>query len=604
MFAAVAVVVCLAGLEGLLALAGVKPASASRDPYAGFTPTVPHFVVERGAGGVERVSVAPAKRDVLNPITFEARKPAGTYRIVCLGGSTTYGRPFFDMTSFPGWLRAFLPVADASRRWEVINAGAISYASYRVAGLMDELARFEPDLVVVYAGHNEFLERRTYADVLKTPGPLRDAAGLVSRTRIGGVVQGALERAGVLGAAGARVVTAKVGDEVARIPINAVGPEAYRRDDVFRAEVLAHFRASLERIVATARRTGARVVFVTPVSNLRDLTPFKSENRANLTPPERESWQARFRRGVELQAAGDAAGAVTAFEAARSIDGRHAGLLYRLARATADVGDLEGARRLYALARDEDVVPLRALSETVAIVRGMARREGVDVVDFEAELGASAERGAPGVESFCDHVHMTSEAYRGLALRLVAWMSEEGIARPSAAWGEGAIEAVTREVEAKVDRRLHARELRTLSEAMERLNQMTMAVVCARRAVALTPEDGAAWAALGARALRAGRGAEASEAYREALDRAPDDLGSRDGLGAALLLEGKAAEALPCFELVLRAAPRAAAVHARRGRALEMLGRREDAAAAFRTALELEPAQVEARDGLARVDAR
>ncbi|MFW6168867.1 MAG: hypothetical protein ACODAD_00150 [Planctomycetota bacterium] len=61
-------------------------------------------------------------------------------------------------------LREFLPVAHPSRRWEVVNAGGVGYASYRVAKLMEELVRYEPDLFIIYSGHNEFLKRRTYAD--------------------------------------------------------------------------------------------------------------------------------------------------------------------------------------------------------------------------------------------------------------------------------------------------------------------------------------------------------------------------------------------------------------------------------------------------------
>ena len=127
-------------------------------PDAGFTPQVPHFHVETNAAGEALVTVVPNKRESVNDQTFPRHKKPGTYRIVCLGGSATYGRPFFDHTSFAGWLRAFLPKADPSRKWEVINAGAISYASYRVKGLMAELAQYEPDLFIAYMGHNEFLE--------------------------------------------------------------------------------------------------------------------------------------------------------------------------------------------------------------------------------------------------------------------------------------------------------------------------------------------------------------------------------------------------------------------------------------------------------------
>ena len=161
---------------GLLVLAelvlwagGVRPAYFRRDPYAGFTPNVRHFQEEAEPGGNSMVTIVPSKRETLNPIRFPARKPPGTFRIVCLGGSATYGRPFFDHTSFAGWLRALLPRADSSRKWEVINAGAISYASYRVKGIMAELAEYQPDLFIAYMGHNEFLERRTYAGVLQAP---------------------------------------------------------------------------------------------------------------------------------------------------------------------------------------------------------------------------------------------------------------------------------------------------------------------------------------------------------------------------------------------------------------------------------------------------
>jgi len=80
-------------------------------------------------------------------------------------------------------LRELLPAADGSRRWDVINAGGISYASYRVARLMEELIEYEPDLFVIYCGHNEFLERRTYESIIDTPQSVRDFESILSVTR-------------------------------------------------------------------------------------------------------------------------------------------------------------------------------------------------------------------------------------------------------------------------------------------------------------------------------------------------------------------------------------------------------------------------------------
>ena len=88
------------------------------------------------------------------------------------------------MTSFCGWLRELLPVADPNQKWELINAGGISYASYRVAALTEELVEYEPDVLIVYCGQNEFLERRTYSGIIDMPESVRGLGAILSRTRI------------------------------------------------------------------------------------------------------------------------------------------------------------------------------------------------------------------------------------------------------------------------------------------------------------------------------------------------------------------------------------------------------------------------------------
>ena len=83
-----------------------------------------------------------------------------------MGGSTTFGRPYDDATSFCGWLRELLPELEPAHEWEVVNAGGVSYASYRVSLLMEELVKYDPDIFVIYSGQNEFLEDRTYRDII------------------------------------------------------------------------------------------------------------------------------------------------------------------------------------------------------------------------------------------------------------------------------------------------------------------------------------------------------------------------------------------------------------------------------------------------------
>ena len=63
-----------------------------------------------------------------------------------LGGSTVQGRPFSIETAFSTWLELSLTAADPSRIWQVVNCGGVSYASYRLAPIVDESSCYKPDL--------------------------------------------------------------------------------------------------------------------------------------------------------------------------------------------------------------------------------------------------------------------------------------------------------------------------------------------------------------------------------------------------------------------------------------------------------------------------
>ena len=159
--------------ESCAALFGAE-AGSTGDPFVGFASrahlyeAVPEATADLSPAAL--LETTPERRRWVHHTRFTPDKPHGQFRIFSIGGSTTYGRPYDgDLVSFPGWLRLLLPAVDPSRPWEVINAGGISYASYRAALVMEELVAYEPDLFIVYTGHNEFLERRTYSALLSAP---------------------------------------------------------------------------------------------------------------------------------------------------------------------------------------------------------------------------------------------------------------------------------------------------------------------------------------------------------------------------------------------------------------------------------------------------
>ena len=127
LFTIIIVAAFFGAMEVVLAVAGVRPLLLTEDPFVGFAENVPQFVPDIRPDGTPILRTARNKRILFNYQEFPRDKADNSYRIFCMGGSTTYGRPYFDEVSFCGWLRAYLQAADPARNWEVINAGGLGY---------------------------------------------------------------------------------------------------------------------------------------------------------------------------------------------------------------------------------------------------------------------------------------------------------------------------------------------------------------------------------------------------------------------------------------------------------------------------------------------
>jgi tetratricopeptide (TPR) repeat protein len=616
-------------LESFLFAADVTPILRGQDPYVGFSGYIQLYVKERTKGEPAMRITAPNKAHIFNPQRFTEQKTAGTYRIFCLGGSTTYGRPYDDTTSFCGWMRAFLPVADPSRAWEVINAGGISYASYRVALLMEELVRYEPDLFIIYTGHNEFLERRTYGEILEMPALLRELDAILAHTRIYAVLHRFLRDS----SESSPDKRPELPAEVHAVLDASVGPDDYTRDDEGQLKVLEHYRFNLGRMVESATASGADAIFVAPASNLASCAPFKSEHRSGLKPDQLERWRERMVEAEIAYSDGRSGDALSLVDEALAIDDRYAESHYFRGRALASLLRNEAAKTAFARARDEDVCPLRALSPMDAIVTEVTREKDVPLVDFRAVVERLSPGGVPGDEMFLDHVHPTVEGNRLLALALLDNMAERGIVDLSPAWDDAAIREVAETVESQLDPATRASALRNLAKVLSWAGKFEEAAELAQRALEVSPDDAEAHYVLGVSLDEEGRHEEAFSQYELAtrmnpdhasahlnlglafwerrgdmerarfhLERAvriqPGDSRGQKALGIVLSQLGRLAEARDHLERSIRSDPSDPQAHYDLGTVVGKLGDGEKAATHYRAAIALEPDYAEAHNNL------
>ena len=456
----VGLVVCVlffAVLEITLRIAGWPPRDFPADPFVGYSGTSPLYEVNDGVA-----TTVEHKIHWFNLVHFKAHKPRGTYRIFCFGGSTTYGSPYDKDASFTRWLEDLLEASAPGKEFEVINAGGLSYASYRIVHLVRETLQYNPDLVVIYTGHNEFLERRTYSNLF-AQGPiliaLRSAVeelsiyhalkalltpllpdlGKNQPVRTGEALQ---EQDVEPSASKQEEASSHIEQENLPVEVRTildegvVGPEAYVRDEQFHENVIRHFSFNMKRIVSLCKDAGIPVILVEPASKLNDCPPFRSQHGAGLGEQEIRSMDEQHDSVHELLKERRFSEALSLVEEDIRQDPLYAEFHYLRGKALLGLGRNSEALESFVKARDLDVCPLRCISALEDRIREIARGNDVLLVPFRESVFQHArengsKNGVPGKESFLDHVHPTLELHQKLAELILATMIDHRLVVPS-----------------------------------------------------------------------------------------------------------------------------------------------------------------------------
>ncbi|MDP6467038.1 MAG: hypothetical protein QF918_04840 [Pirellulaceae bacterium] len=422
----VAELICRANGWGL-----VEEAS---DPFVGFAAERPLFALNEAT---KRYEIARSRQAYFRPDSFAADKGEREFRIFCLGGSTVQGRPYAIETSFTTWLELSLHATDDRRDWKVVNCGGISYASYRLAPIMRELLAYQPDLFVVYTGHNEFLEDRAYQSVKQTPQLIARLHGWSSRWQFYNLCRLAwLSRDAANHVSSSQQVAVQpgVGQAQLSLEVDALldyrgGLDDYHRDDAWHRDVAAHYEFNLHRMVVMARQANVPLLLVNPTSNLKDCPPFKFTNLETLSPMRRSQFeqlweQAKDERQLDRRA--------DLLRQAIALDDRHAGAHYLLGNTLLSQRRPALARQALVRAVEEDVCPLRMTTPLYAALARVANQTRTPLVDVRALFDSRVPNQITGDEMLLDHIHPTISGHQLIADALLEQMVAERLITPRA----------------------------------------------------------------------------------------------------------------------------------------------------------------------------
>lgn len=328
-------------------------------------------------------------QEKLTAVAEQLRDVDSSFNIYYLGGSTLAG--VIPQISIPQVVEASLDTSSAELP---INSFNLAIGGANLESQLENLQivladreTYKPSAVVIYSGHNEFLQYHQPYGSASLPE----------------VADWFLLHSQLLQWLSARFGWYRF--ELAERNYFDVPLFAEAEYD----EVAANYERRLQETVDTLGTLGIPVIVSTLAGNYADWAPNRSvycddssmqaEFSAAMDTGQRAMVEARFTDALQ------------AYEAALQICDRFAEAHYQKGVALRASGQAANAARSFELASGFDRMPIRALPRQNAFIRGLSGQEGVSVVDSVAILRGHAEQGLIGFNLMIDGHHPNARGY-------------------------------------------------------------------------------------------------------------------------------------------------------------------------------------------------
>lgn len=376
----------LGGLEWLLRFTPVYqryPLVIDAPGMPGYLQTNPELIKRYFANPAQAPDLAIDTQYIL------AKKPQGQVRIVLQGGSSAAGFPYGRFGSPAAMLQQRLKRLYPEQDILVINTAMSAVNSYTLRDLSKEVLALEPDLIIVYAGHNEYLGIMGVGSALLGAGS-HSSKWLYLKLRqlalfqLGQQLFNSLSRADVASPTNERTMMARIAAE-----------QYIELDSALYQAGIAQFQANMQALARTYQRAGVPLIVSTLASNERQ-APFVSSKAA-------------------LALAEESAAAIAALQHALQQDSRVASWHFQLAKLLLAAGDSDNARQHFQLAREHDLLRFRAPMAINQQLGTLAADFKLDLVDSEQALRQEAAEGIIGYDLMLEHLHPNARGYFLLA---------------------------------------------------------------------------------------------------------------------------------------------------------------------------------------------
>ena len=313
---------------------------------------------------------------------FDIQKKNNTIRVFILGGSSAAGYPFTPNGSFARYIKKRLELVYENKNIEVINCAMAAINSYALLDMMPGVLEQKPDIILIYAGHNEYygalgagsleslgnsrwlvntmLKANKYKTVQLMRNIIKSAMSLFSSEN---------KKSGTLMARMAEDQMIELGSSVYQTGVN-------------------QFKGNLDDMLKMASDANIPVIISDLASNLKDQFPFVSID-------ENDEFSAKYN--------------------------------YEMGKKYVSENKTQIALEYFIKAKDLDALRFRAPSEINSTIKQLSEKYNFSIVSSKDKFNQLSPDGIVGANFMTDHLHPTITGYQEIGELFINKMLEENL---------------------------------------------------------------------------------------------------------------------------------------------------------------------------------
>ncbi|RJP72727.1 MAG: hypothetical protein C4539_03180 [Ignavibacteriales bacterium] len=300
---------------------------------------------------------------------FDKIKKENAFRVFVIGESSAAGFPSTPNGSFSNYLNDRLKLVYPESKIEVINCGITAINSYTWLDLLPGIIEQKPDLIIIYGGHNEYYGALGVASTVNF-GSTRSLVKFslwLDNFKVTELTRNLIRK--ISGWFGSDDVSKTNSTMMARL---SQGQMVGYQSEIFRKGI-EQFEENMREILKLARQNKIPVILSTLVSNLKDQTPFVSE------------------------------------ETKESPDANN---FFNQAKKKLSEEKIREADSLFRLAKDLDLLKFRAPEAFNSVIKKLAEEFNFPVAEIDSAFAKESLNSIIGNDLMTDHLHPTLSGYK------------------------------------------------------------------------------------------------------------------------------------------------------------------------------------------------